>query len=179
MKKALLALAGLMIANIAGAVVDPTWERPVLSASLREISQTKPVGGSRATHLTKNQRDGWKDATSFTLVEDTGIRCVTTPCPSTKVTQFNVKSIVGSLHGSDVVRYEAVEVLKNIPPHVRIAPRRLNVTESSMELVRPGGGGFMRRMMWEAEVESFSQPARLYTGTPKAVPTIASAEEIQ
>ncbi len=77
-----------------------------------------------------------------------------------------------SFHG-DSVRYEAVEVLKNIPPHVRIAPRHLILTESSMELVAPGGGGFTRRTVWELEVQRFAAQSHHYYGNPEALASIA------
>ncbi len=61
-----LAVAGLMIGNIASAVVMPGWERPIMGAELTYISPTKPVSGLRANYLTLNQRDGAKNPTSLT-----------------------------------------------------------------------------------------------------------------
>ncbi len=172
----MLAFAGLMIGNLAQAVSIPGWERPIMGAQLHYVVPTKPVPGRKANHLTLNQRDDSKEPTSFTLQEDTGIRCITAPCPSTRNIQFTITSIKQVLH-SDVVTYEAVEVLKNIPPHVRIARRHLKVTESSLELIGPEGSGFNRRTVWQVEVQPFAAPTDYYYGNPKALLTIASVEQ--
>jgi hypothetical protein len=44
-----------------------------------------------------NKRDDAKAPTSFTLVEDTGLRCITTPCPSTTTSEFQIERISPSL----------------------------------------------------------------------------------
>lgn len=166
------AVAGLMIGNLASAVSVPGWERPIKEAELHYIVPTKPVEGLLANHLTLNQLDEANEPTTFTLQEDTGIRCITTPCPSTKNTEFRIDTI--EHQGRDGVRYVATEVLKNIPPHVRIARRTLIVNESNMELVAPGGGGFMQRTMWDVEVKRFAAPSHRYYGNVNDVFTIAA-----
>lgn len=167
-----LAVAGLMFANVASAIYAPNWERPIMGSDLRYVSPTKPVPGFKAVYLTINQRDNSKKPTSFTLKEDNGIRCIVAPCPNIVDTQFKIVSIAPAFH-SDAVRYEAVEVLKNIPANVRMAARRMFVTESSMELVGKGGVGFTRRTVWEVEVSTFSQPSKRYYGYPQALASIA------
>lgn len=161
-----LAVAGLLFTGVAQADVDPNFEMPISEADLTEIIGTKPVEGARAYYMTKNQRVNADEPTSFTMHEDTGIRCVTTPCPSVRRVQFRITNIEHSFHNADVVRYEAVEVLKNIPPHVRIARRQLFVTESSMELVAPGGGGFTRRTMWQVQVKMHPNNSIMYYAQP-------------
>lgn len=165
-----LAVAGLMISQIATAVVTTDWERPIKGASLTEIIGTKPVAGRRAIYLSLNQLDGAEDVTTFTLHEDTGIRCITAPCPSTVEVEFKIDDVVANGHGT---RYIAYEVLKNIPPNVRIARRKLIVDESSMELVAPGNNGFMQREMWSVQVQSPGRGSLFYYGQPTPVATIA------
>lgn len=165
-KLSLFAVAALTVANIASAVYAPGWERPIMGGPLDYIAPTKPVPGLKAMHLVLNQRDEAKEPTSFTLTEDTGIRCVTTPCPSSKETQFDITRIRFTRRG---VEYEAVEVLKNIPPHVRIARRTLTVVESDMEIVVPGGGGFAQLTYWDVVVKGFAAPADHYTARPEAI----------
>lgn len=161
----LLAVAGLMLSGVASAVFDPTWERPVFSAELTasEIVEHNDV----ATNLTLNKRDGEENFTTFTLTEDTGIRCFTTPCPSSKDTFFKIDRIITGRSGEPM--YEATEILNDIPAHVRIVPRKMTVVESSMELVAPGGGAFMRKTFWDVSVKHFNQEADVYTGNPEAV----------
>lgn len=170
-KLSFLAVAGLLVTSLANAIEVPGWERPIMGAALNYIVPTKPVEGLRAQYLTLNQQDGAEQPTSFTLTEDTGIRCVVAPCPSTRETEFTIQSIDYSRR-ADSVRYVAVEVLKNIPPHVRIARRQLIVNESSMELVAPGGDGFMRRTIWQVEVRRFAQPSHNYYGTAEPLASI-------
>ncbi len=165
--------AWIAIANVASAVVVPRWERPIMRAQL------SLVDGSffpRAMSLTLNQRDESSQPTSFTLVEDTGIRCIMAPCPSRKVTQFEIQEVSHAFHNSDIIQYEAVEILRFVPKNVRIAPRRLNVTQTSMELVAPGGDGFMRRNQWEVEISNFFGKPQMYEGTPEPVFTVADIQ---
>lgn len=163
-----LAVGALMLAHAAHATSLRPLELPILRGTLTTVAQG-PIAHLRAMSLTQNQSVYADEPTSFTLVEDTGIRCIMAPCPSQVSTKFKITDIVPALHNSDVVRYEAVEVLKNIPPHVRIAPRRLTVTESSMELVAPGGGGFMRRLYWDVEIYRFNSDPQRYSSNPKPV----------
>ena len=169
-----LAVATLMIGNIASAVSVPGWERPIKEAELNYIAPTKPQSGLLANHLTLNQLDEATEPTTFTLQEDTGIRCITTPCPSSRNVEFKINQILHERR--DGVRYVATEILKNIPPHVRIVPRTLIVKESTMELVAPGGGGFMQRTMWNVEVRRFNDETHHYYGEVQDVYTIQQAE---
>lgn len=161
--------AGLMGSSFAHAMVAPNFEKPVMTARLKATGDTATSNELRALALTMNQRRGAEAATSFTLLEDTGIRCFRAPCPSTKNTTFVVTGVHASFRHGDSVRYEAREVLVNIPPNVRIVPRKLELTESSMELVAPGGGGFIRRTLWDLEIERFGRPTQTYAGEPKVL----------
>ncbi len=108
-----LLCAGLILAaSIAQADVNPTLDRPVLGAELTEIIGTKPVDGQRAFYMTKNLSFSTDEALSFTMHEDTGIRCVTTPCPSTREVKFLINDLFIQRHG-ETIRYEATEVLTN------------------------------------------------------------------
>lgn len=163
-----LAVAALMLATAAQATSLRPLELPIMRGNLTPVQGTG-FTLPRPMTLTQNQSVYADEPTSFTLVEDTGIRCIMAPCPSQKTTKFKITDIVPALHNSDVVRYEAIEVLKNIPPNVRIAPRRLSVTESSMELVAPGGNGFMRRIYWDVEIYRFNSDPQQYSSNPKAI----------
>ncbi len=63
----------------------------------------------------------------FVAVEDTGIRCITTPCPSSQTTQYRVTSV--EQVDAQTKKYVAWQVLTNIPPNVRIAPRVMTVVD--------------------------------------------------
>ncbi len=167
-----MAVAGLMLGSVANAIVIQNWERPIKGAQLTADQDTAKLPGANATYLTMNKRDDSSEPTSFTLQEDTGIRCITVPCPSTRDVQFKITAILPAIHNHDVLRYEAIEVLKHIPANVRIARRHLTVTESSMELVAPGGNGFMRREVWDVEVAPFAQNSQFYYGNPQALASI-------
>jgi hypothetical protein len=162
--KNLLALA-LIVTSFAQADFVPGRERAVMRAKLSQIEGLATF--PRATSLSLNKIDGVQKPSSFTLVEDTGIRCVTAPCPSEKTTKFKIVNISNPIRNADKVTYEAIEVLTNIPANVKIAPRKLTVVETSMELVAPGGNGFQRRLYWEVQVLSFPNDSAVYTGNPQ------------
>lgn len=157
-KLSLFAVAALTVASVASAVFVPGWERPIMGAQLHFVFPAKPIPGSKvlATHLVLNQRDEASEPTSFTLTEDTGIRCITTPCPSSKETQFNITRVKPTRLG---VIYEAVEVVKNPPANVRIARRTLTVLESDAA----------DRTTWNVQVKPFAAPADRYTAAPEAI----------
>lgn len=166
--KNLIAMA-LVVTGIANADFRLGWERPIMRANLTRVESSTAYPNAQT--LTINKQDGNKRPTSFTLTEDTGLRCITTPCPSFATTEFKIVDISSSLRHSDSVRYEAIEVLENIPANVRLAPRRLTVLESSMEIVAPGGGGFQRRILWDVQVETFSGQTAIYSGRPQYLMT--------
>jgi len=56
----------------------------------------------QAEQLLVNKADGKPQIVGFTLIEDTGLRCVTTPCPSSKTTHFYVTNISKKKSGSIV-----------------------------------------------------------------------------
>ena len=174
MKKLLtFTVASMFVLGNANAVYRMGWERPIMVANLNPVESLLLY--PQAQTLTINRRDGAKQPTSFTLVEDSGIRCIKAPCPSFRTTMFVIQKVSPSFHNADVVRYEAVEVLKNIPANVRIARRQLNVTESSMELVAAGGNGFQRRTIWDVEIVTFPSKLREYRGYPTTLATILGA----
>lgn len=173
MKSLSVLVVGLTISSMVNAIEIAGWERPIMGASLTYLAPTKPQVGAKATYMTLNQQDESVKPTSFTMVEDTGIRCIQAPCPSTREVEFKITAIIPALH-SDAVRYEAIEVLKNIPANVRIARRQLFVTESSMELVDPHGQGFSRKTVWEVEVQRVTGESMMYYGNPEALASIQS-----
>ena len=165
MKHLVLLITVAVLTNVASADFIQGRVRAVKRAQLELVSGPRfPLGRT----LSLNKMDGNVKPVSFTMLVDTGIRCITAPCPSAATIEFTIVNIAPGFHG-DVVRYEAIEKLKNIPANVRIAPRKLFVTESSMELVAAGGHGFVRRSMWEVELQSFSQETQVYQGSPRAL----------
>ncbi len=171
--KNLLAIVSVWTAfvTVAGADFRLGRIRPIMRA---QLSLVEGDFFPRARTLALNKQDELQEPSSFTLVEDTGIRCIMAPCPSEKVTQFRIEEIGHSFHNFDVIRYEAVEIFTNIPRNVRMAPRRLYVTESSMELVGINGEGFERRTTWDVELTSFSRKTQAYTGNPEHLLVTAS-----
>ncbi len=91
-------------------IVRPGWERPIKKAQLEQIEGDGRY--PRPSELTMNKQDGAPKATSFTLVDDTGIRCITTPCPSSKTTEFSVTQVTTLPHGS--VKYVATSARRLI-----------------------------------------------------------------
>lgn len=160
-----LVFASLLVGGIANATSLLETETAIRGGELRYIVPTKPQPGHLATYLTLNQDDSANQPTSMTLTEDNGIRCFTVECPASDDTRFKIVEI--TYPHRDQVTYKAIEVLKNIPANVRIAPRQIVLNESSMELVKPGGGGFMRRTMWDLQVKQFSQQTKYYTSQPR------------
>lgn len=164
-------MKALFVAAVAALSLTPSANADFVLGRVRpfmraELTRVEGRFFPTAYTLSINKEDGKKEPVSFTVAEDTGIRCIQAPCPSQVTTEFTITEISPGFH-SDVVRYEAIEVLKNIPANVRIAPRRLLVTESSMELVKPGGNGFMRRTMWDVEIRTFPNQVQIYTGQPE------------
>lgn len=101
-----LALLSLVTAFSAQAIVRPGWERPILKAEVESEVATYP----RPMTLTMNKQDGFEFATSFTLKEDTGIRCIMAPCPSQVTNLFKIQH--RDVYRNGLVRYTAIEVLK-------------------------------------------------------------------
>ena len=135
MKNLVLLISAAVLTNVASADFVQGRVRAVRQANLELVSGPHfPLGRT----LSLNKMDGSLKPVSFTMVLDTGIRCIVAPFPSEVRVEFSIVKIAPGFHG-DLVRYEAIEKLKNIPPNVRIAPRKLFVTESSMELVAAGG----------------------------------------
>src|SRR5688572_14741378 len=117
-----LVVAVAMIAGVsAQAIYDPNWERPILEAEMKEFdADGHEVAIGQDLILTMHQRDGQKDATMFSLVEEQRIFCVRAPCPQPRfTTKFMVTKVTKVRAGK---KYLAVEKLENIPPHVRMAP---------------------------------------------------------
>ena len=142
-----LALVALTSFSAFG-IVRPGWERPVKTAQLEQIEGDGRY--PRPTELTMNKQDGALNATSFTLVEDTGLRCITTPCPSSKTTQFRVTQANTLRNGS--VRYLATSVprvliMGIIAPGPGSKARAIEVLARDEKLVRTYGDAARRRAL--------------------------------
>lgn len=160
----LIALVSL-VAGQANAIVRPGWERPILRAELQQLA----AGGAVTNYhlkksLTMNKQDGFRQPTSFTLVEENQVFCVRAPCPPIKrVRQFRVQSVAKVGCGS--VRYTSVEVaphgLTDFPAAV------LNLTDHTTRLCDD-----YRPYLWEVTVRSPREALRRFGGKPEPVYTI-------
>jgi hypothetical protein len=155
--KSVLSLLVLVTAFSAQAVVRPGWERPIAQARL--IAVDGKLAYPQPESLTLNRRDGiLKKASSFTLVEDTGVRCFTTPCPSSVTTQFKIVSIDRDKYNSIV--YQAVEV-KTLPNTIGPMKRVLTVIDR-----RQDNGNY--EFGWEVSLRHYGH-AREFRGNPTPV----------
>ncbi len=99
MKSKLMGIAALaLITSSAFGGIRPIGERPYAKVRLEQIEGDGRY--PRPTELTINRRDRSIDAASFLLVEDTGLRCITTPCPSHKTSKFHVTKVFRTKDGS-------------------------------------------------------------------------------
>ncbi len=98
MKLGLVAVALMSVSAFAD--FRPGRVRPISKIQLEQIE-----GDGRyplPVELTVNKQDGATGVAGFTLLEDKGLRCVTTPCPSHQTTQFHVTNVSKSRAGSIV-----------------------------------------------------------------------------
>ncbi len=139
----------------------PGFERPIYKATL----ETRHLNYPRAELLTMTKQDGARFATGFTLVEDTGIRCVTTPCPSSHTSQWRIDPRTGRkvLPGGTVV-YTAVERVR----HPSIAARVLTLTDHSRSKLE-----IPYKHLWLVKIEG-PRGQFLSWGNPEGVITTAS-----
>lgn len=154
-----IALLTILTAVSAQAIVRPGWERPILKAEV----ETNFANFPRPTTLTMNKKDGFEFATSFTLVEDTGIRCIKAPCPSEVKKLFKIKS--RNVYRTGLVRYTAIEVLNT----TAIGPiaRQLTVDDHSQDIFRSRFKfdwiGFVQQRPGLPVVEFGGNPEPVYT----------------
>lgn len=105
--KNLFVLCLLSVAALARATELPGWEWAVYEAKLVQMqgSSVPP----RAVTLTMNHSESsGNQGSSFVLVEDTGIVCVTAPCPTRKKAYFHVLQAMENK--SNVIDYQAIEM---------------------------------------------------------------------
>lgn len=160
----LVALVALMGSMSAHAIIRPGWERPILKAEMHEFDadgHEVAIGQDRI--LTMHKRDGQKNATTFSLVEEHRIFCVRAPCPQPRFTTvFNIVKIQRTLRG---VKYTAMEK-QVIDPRVRLAPpRKLEVLDVGRAVLTGA------RYRWNARITGF-QTNRKLVGDPEPVFTI-------
>lgn len=154
--KNLIVLALSLVTVASFADFRPGRVRPEMRGQLNITigSETVPT----LNILEKNFMDGKREAVSFTLTEDTGIRCVTVPCPSTKKAIFKIED---TQTYEDSVVYTAVEVLGRFDHR---APRTLTVKESYMELINVDS--FSQRVFWVVEIRGI-EGSMFYTANPE------------
>lgn len=159
-----LVLVAAAVSGVAAhAVVRPGWERPILQARITPIDDSikYPV----AEHLTLNKQDGAAKPTSFKMVEDTGLRCITTPCPSHVTTTWRITDVESAGGGS--VLYKAVENLFPRPNVRLMPPRRLQVIDHTRNITER-----VFTHLWEVKIEGRGTE-RSYVGKPAPVYTPA------
>lgn len=160
----ILALVGGLSAQ---AIYNPKWERPIFKAELTEVFGHELFRFPVAEELTLHQRDGAKDKTLFSLVEDTGLRCITTPCPSHVTSLFTITKI--QKIDAQTVKYFAKELPRvDVNGSIYNGLRKLEVVDFVGE-----------RQQWNLTIKEDSRKARKYVGYPEGVPTIESIESIE
>lgn len=149
----LVAMMGTMSAQ---AYYRPGWERPIQKAQLEQVEGNRYY--PQPQELTMNKRDGSRVPTSFLLTEDTGIRCITTPCPSESKTSFTITHVQPLGGGS--VKYTAYT---NVTPGRATLPamRALEVVDHSKNVTT----GLIENV-WEVYVGG-----RKFVGNPEGVIT--------
>lgn len=160
----LLVAATMLHAVSALAIFDPSWERPIMEASLVEFDQTgHEVVGHVEKKLTMHRRDGQRKATMFTFSEEQQVMCVTAPCPPLKeVEKFKVLSFETDDCHSTI--YRAVSRGRNSP---RVELKLVDHTTSFCDIYR--------KYAWEVELTYPRRPrsiVRNLYGNPEAVVTI-------
>lgn len=110
------------------------FERPVGTVHLSQIDGDGRY--PRPEALTLNRFNTSKTYTSFKLVEDTGIRCVTTPCPSETTTKFNVTNVRTTRTGDVVYTADSrpimiMGIIAPRPGHPAPAVRTIQVIDHS------------------------------------------------
>ncbi|MEZ4751265.1 MAG: hypothetical protein R3B54_11785 [Bdellovibrionota bacterium] len=136
-------------------IYDPTWERPVQRAGLTEAFTHEAFEYPVAVELTLHKRDGERKSTLFSLTEDTGIRCVMAPCPSSVTSLFQIVGVrrIDRMR----VEYKAVEV-----PHIEGNGKIVNGGRS-LEVL--DFAGFQQQ--WNVRVSGSKRSAATMSGTLK------------
>ena len=123
--KLFVSALALTVVSTAQAIYNPSWERPIKSGAL--VSDGGGFPYPRAMSITMNKRDGEAFATSFDLLEDTGVRCFIPPCNTVQTTRFYVVGV--SEDKSNNMHYEAVT--RNADS------RRIDVVDFEHHFLRP------------------------------------------
>lgn len=149
---------------VAQAIWLPGWERPVMRAEL-ELQEDGGASEYPAVEaLVMNKRDGSEHATSFTLIEDTGIRCITAPCPSQKESKFIVSRVSIAKNGGSTL-YDALEVLEVEPGMIGPMARRLTLMDHTTNGLREFDPA------WIVTIQHFGT-RQTYVGNPEPLYTI-------
>ena len=161
---AMLAMAAVMVTGSAMADYRPGYDRPLAQSDLVSTQRTFP----RPTHLMTSRKDGGFAAiTTITLTEDTGIRCVTVPCPSERTTTFAVYGQPILLPGNSV-QYSAVQNLLVTGPlgRPRYVQRTLTLVDHSNSVL-----GIARPYAWEVTVRQGLMVVGTGAGNPEPIYT--------
>lgn len=158
----ILVIATMLVAMTAQGAT-PSWDKPVAKSSLEELTEPLPeVIWPLPEQLTMNRQDGSPFATSFTLQEDNGLRCVKAPCPNMVRSLFR-RTVALPLSGGSI-RYLAVEINR---PAAQGPNRILEVTDHSEE---PGG---LTVHTWEVTLRNRLE-VRQFGGNPTLLLTPTS-----
>lgn len=142
----------------------PRRERPVLKAELRFVEDGDTEGYPQVVSLIMNKKVARNRVSSFTLVEETDIVCVTTPCPTRDVSKFIVNSSQILKNGGSTL-YEAIEVLNIEPGLIGPMARRLTLIDHTTN----GLGEF--DPSWVMTIQRYGTEAT-YEGNPEPLCTI-------
>ena len=145
--------------DVSAQVVIPGWERPVAKARLKELVNGREIGEGYVKELTANRRQGARQTTTFTFVEERKVFCIVAPCPpvphtSTFRVLTNVKDGCGSRH---LIARET---------NTR-APRALTVVDHTTRLCED-----YRPYQWEVQLSDEQHHVRNFGGKAEPVYTI-------
>lgn len=165
MKRMWMMAVAMAVTGSAMADFRPGYERPLMQADLVANQRTFPL----PVHVMTTRQDGSnREITGITLTEDTGLRCVTTPCPSQRVSQFVVTG--AQLLPGNSVAYTGYGnlVVKGPLGRPRIVQRSITLVDHSNSVV-----AFPRPYLWEVTVRQGLAIVGRAVGNPEVIYTTA------
>jgi hypothetical protein len=165
MKRVMMLAAAVVTAGSAMADFRPGYERPLYQAELVAMTRTFPL----PTQLMVTRADGSnRELTGMILTEHTGIVCVTTPCPSERISQFVVTH--SRLLPGNSVEYTAKGNLLVTGPlgRPRVVTRTLTLVDHSNSILH-----VYRPNLWEVTVRQGLTVVSRAAGNPEPVYTTA------
>lgn len=166
----ILSVALLLVGTQAQAKYDPTWERPILTAS--DMVETDRFMNEVRSDLsdvtvTLHQRDGQSEPTLISLTASQPVFCVTAPCPPIQhKVEYQVWDVRDAGCGSRKYLGQAVSPGFGGGAQVRYV-RIVDHSERRCKDLKP--------FTWEVTTQNPMGQRRYFGGEPEPVVTIQSA----